>query len=137
MNLQKIRPSPARYPVELPLRYKAVSPEMTVFGVGRTNLMSSLELMFTGDQPLEPGMKVEVSIAWPVLLDDRVRLQLVVEGAVVCIQDGLNVISILKYHYRTRGARVQAENAERIPAAMPPVHTTQAAIAPVMRAHAG
>ena len=109
---------------------------MTVFGTGHTNLMSSLELIFTADQPLEPGMKAEISIAWPALLDDRVRLQLIVVGTVVRTQEGLNVLSILKHHYRTRG-RVQAENTEPISAEMPPVHASQTVLEqPVLRAHA-
>jgi hypothetical protein len=123
----KIRPCPARYPVELPLRYKAVSAETAAFGVGRTSFMGSLELLFAGDQPLEPGMKAEIWIAWPVLLDGRVRLQLVVEGKVVGIQDGLNVVSILKHHYRTRGTSEQSENGQRMLAVMPALESSQTA----------
>jgi hypothetical protein len=109
----------ARYPLALQLRYKAVSNDVTIFGTGRTNLMSSTELIFGADQCLEEGMKAEISIAWPVLLDGRVRLQLVIEGAIARSQAGLTAVQIWKYHYRTRGPWGQEKPRERIPMDLP------------------
>ncbi len=125
MKFHRNRPYPARYSMELPLRYKAVSPEMTVFGSGRTALMSSVEITVATDQALEPGMKTELAIAWPALLDDHVRLQLVVCGVVARIQDGRPVVGISSYHYRTRksSADERGETATveipRVPAVSP------------------
>jgi hypothetical protein len=92
---------------------------MTIFGTGRTNLMSSTELIFGADQRLEPGMMTEISIAWPVLLDGRVRLQLVIEGAIVRSEAGLTAVQIWKYHYRTRGPWAQEETRQPIPMGLP------------------
>ena len=33
--------------------------------------------------PLEPGLRLDIAINWPVLLDDHVQLQLIVTGVVV------------------------------------------------------
>ncbi|PWT98906.1 MAG: hypothetical protein C5B51_28285 [Terriglobia bacterium] len=135
MNLQKTRPAPGRYPMALQLRYKAMSPEMTLFGVGSTKVMSSFELVFTTDQPLEVGMKTEICIAWPVLLDSRVRLQLVLEGRVVRSQDDTTAISILKHHFRTRGLWSPAENADVMPE-LAELGASPAVSRPVLRASA-
>jgi hypothetical protein len=97
---------------------------MTIFGTGRTSLMSSTELIFSADQRLEQGMKAEISIAWPVLLDGRVRLQLVIDGAIARSEGGLTAVQIWKYRYRTRGPWAQEEALERIPMGLPvpPAH---------------
>jgi hypothetical protein len=119
VNSRKAILSSAKYPLALQLRYKAVSADATIFGTGRTNMMSSAELIFSADQCLEGGMKAEISIAWPVLLDGRVRLQLVIDGAIVRSEAGLTAVQIWKYHYRTRGPWAQEENRERIPLGLP------------------
>ena len=125
MNSHRTILTSARYPLALQLRYKAVSADMTIFGTGRTSLMSSTELIFGADQRLEEGMKAEISIAWPVLLDGRVRLQLVIEGAIARSEGGLTAVQIWKYHYRTRGLWAQEEALERIPMGLPvpPAHS--------------
>jgi len=120
------------------MRYKAASGEVTVFGLGRTSKMSSTELTFSADQFLEVGMKAEISIAWPVLLDNRVRLQLVVEGAVVRNDGDLCAVEIWKYHYRTRGPWTQTESADRVPLELPlaSVNHLPAEPAPALHMHA-
>ena len=125
MNSRRAILTSARYPLALQLRYKAVSAEVTIFGTGRTSLISSTELIFSADQCLEGGMKAEISIAWPVLLDGRVRLQLVIEGAIARSEAGLTKVQIWKYHYRTRGQWAQEETRERIPMGLPvpPAHS--------------
>lgn len=125
MNSRRTILTSARYPLALDLRYKAVSGDVTIFGSGRTSLMSSTELIFGSDQCLEEGMKAEISVAWPVLLDGRVRLQLVIEGAITRSEAGLTAMQIWKYHYRTRGSWAQEETRERIPMGLPvpPAHS--------------
>lgn len=110
MKPQNARPM-KRFPVSMQLRYKAVSRDMALYGVGRTNLMSSTELIFTSEHPMEPGMTAEISIAWPVLLDNRVRLQLILECAIVRSEGRVAQARIAKYYYKTRGAWGDAETA--------------------------
>jgi hypothetical protein len=111
MKSQNARSGLKRFPVAMQLRYKAVSRDMALFGVGRTNLMSSTEVIFTSEHSMEPGMTAEISIAWPVLLDNRVRLQLILEGAIVRSEGRIVQVRIAKYYYKTRGAWGDAETA--------------------------
>ena len=90
-----------QYPVIMELRYKTHA-RMPHVGMGQTARMSSKEIVFTADQLLEEGTKLEISIVWPAMLDCRVPLQLVVEGAVVQREDSVLTARILKYHFRTR-----------------------------------
>lgn len=95
-----------QYPVTMGLRYKIAGRTPRV-GMGQTSRMSTNEVVFTADQPLDPGTKLEISIAWPALLNGRVALQLVVAADVVGSQGSLTTARIRKYHFRTRGRQTE------------------------------
>lgn len=97
----------ALYPVRMELRFKTYDRVPSV-GTGEAEQMSSRELVFRSDQPLKRGTKLELSLAWPVLLNQRVLLQLVVSGEVVWSQGSTLGVAIWKYHFRTRGRYVNA-----------------------------
>jgi hypothetical protein len=65
--------------------------------------MSSREITFGAGNELKPGMKAEISVAWPRLLDSRIRLQLVLEATITSAEDGVAEARILAYDFRTRG----------------------------------
>jgi hypothetical protein len=65
-------------------------------------MMSSKEIIFAPGDGLEPGMKAEIALAWPFLLDGHIRLQLMVDTTITRSQDGLAEARILTYHFRTR-----------------------------------
>jgi len=115
------KPGVIRFPLGLQLRYKTASTDIAIFGVGRTNIISSTHLFFTAEHALETGMKAEIYVAWPVLLDGRARLQLILEGSITRVEGRLAALSIQKYYFRTRGPWGEAEQAEaqvadRVPA---------------------
>jgi len=91
-----------QYPVELEMKYK-IRARTPGVGTGQTRWMSSQEVIFTADRPIEAGTLVEISIAWPVLLNNRVALQLVVEAKIAESQGTRATARILKHHFRTRG----------------------------------
>lgn len=93
---------PRRYPIAFQLRYKATSKQGTLQGFGQTRMMSSKDLAFAPGDGLVPGMKAEIAIAWPFLLDGHIRLQLVLDTTVTSSQDGVAEARILTYHFRTR-----------------------------------
>lgn len=93
---------PHRYPVSLQLRYKATSKQGPVYGVGQTRMMSSQDIIFAPGDRLEPGMIAEIAVAWPLLLDGHIRLQLVLEAAIIVNHNGVAEARILAYHFRTR-----------------------------------
>jgi hypothetical protein len=66
-------------------------------------MMSSQEIIFVPGDGLEPGMSAEVALPWPFLLDDRTRLQLVLQVAITGSGDGVTEARILAYHFRTAG----------------------------------
>lgn len=115
------------YPVTMELRYKIASRTPRV-GMGQTSQMSTSEVVFTADQALDPGTKLEISIAWPALLNGRVALQLVVVGDVVGSRGSLTTVRIRKYHFRTRGRQTEF--------VQPPAVAYQAASAGVRVQHA-
>jgi hypothetical protein len=84
----------------LQLRYKATSKRGPVQGFGQTRLMSSQDIVFLPGNELEPGMKAEIVVAWPPLLDDRILLELVLKVSITDSQDGVAEARILAYNFR-------------------------------------
>ena len=112
-----------QYPVAMEMKYKTRARTPRV-GLGKTYSMSNRDVTFTTDQPLEQGTLLEISIAWPALLNDRVALQLVVEGEVVQRQGTEMTARILKHHFRTRGPWRREETVQ----CAPPVYAAAASI---------
>jgi len=92
---------PDRYPVSLPLRYKATSKRGTVQGFGQTTMMSCRDIIFAPDDGLEPGVTAEIVVDWPPLLDDR-HLRLVLQVTITGTQDGVAEACIWAHHFHTR-----------------------------------
>jgi hypothetical protein len=92
---------PRRYPISLQLRYKATSEQGTLHGFGQTRMMSSKDIFFAASDGLEPGMEAEIAVAWPFLLDGRIRLQLILKATIISCRDGVALARILVYHFRT------------------------------------
>jgi hypothetical protein len=66
--------------------------------------MSSSGLLFVADHPLSPGLKVEILLSWPVKLDKRIPLKLVVQGQVVRAEGGDEIhiaVMIKRHEFRT------------------------------------
>src|ERR1035441_1928422 len=61
-----------RFPLTLDVRYFASHRRAPVeTGSGQIIDLSSSGLRFATQGPLEPGLKLDVAIIWPVLLDER------------------------------------------------------------------
>ena len=71
---------------------------------GKTVNMSSSGVLFTTEQVLLPGRRVEVSISWPAQLDQKCGLKLVARGRVVRFENGTAAIEIMQHEFRTRRA---------------------------------
>ena len=73
-------------------------------GAGRTVNLSSRGILLETGGPLPVGMKVYLSISWPVLLHNEARMQLRVEGRIVR-SDGFRVaVETEQYEFHTAGA---------------------------------
>ena len=96
----------ARFPIVREVRYKILnrrSVEET--GFGSTIDMSSNGVLFTADRDLRPGMRLEVSISWPVALNGQVPLKLVARGRVVRSAEGIAAIEITQREFRTQASQ--------------------------------
>jgi len=105
------RRSKARYPVKLTVRYRTVGRSEHVNGVGHTLNMSSGGLLVSGEQEVSAGLRLEVNVEWPLLLDGAVPLQLVAHGKVVRCGGSMFAISFAQYQFRTM-ARIMRASGE-------------------------
>jgi hypothetical protein len=83
-----------------------------VHGFGQSRIISSKDIIFEPGDGLEAGMKAEISIAWPFLLDGHIRLQLVLETAITSIEGGVAEARIFSYHFRTRRVAEAAQKSD-------------------------
>ena len=91
-----------RFPISLELRYREISRRSDAAqGVGKTVNISGKGIVFTVQQPMEAGTRVELTINWPVLLDGRTGLRLSVQGMVVRSTQDRVAILLQRHEFRT------------------------------------
>jgi hypothetical protein len=66
--------------------------------------MSSSGVLFTSEQILRPGRRIELSISWPAQLNQKCALKLVARGRIVRFENGLAAMEIQQYEFRTQSA---------------------------------
>jgi len=110
INRRIERRKKARFAISRELRYKLVEDHKVVAqGAGETIDIGSGGIAFSAEHRLRAGSFVELSIAWPVLLDENTRMRLVVFGRVLRSHDQIAVCSVDKYEFRTQARLVQAD----------------------------
>jgi hypothetical protein len=72
-------------------------------GAGKTINMSSNGILFTTDQMLLPGKRLEVAVSWPAQLNNKCALKLVARGKIVRCEPGRAALEIQQYEFRTQG----------------------------------
>jgi hypothetical protein len=103
------RRSKYRFEMKREMRYKVTGDGAPpVAGNGSTVNMGSGGVAFATEHALKPGAFVELSIHWPVLLDDSCPMRLIVFGRVLRAQNHTAVCSIDKYEFRTAARTFQA-----------------------------
>jgi hypothetical protein len=103
------RRTKARFPIHRELRYKVLEDNKIVAsGVGTTVDISSSGLGFDIDQTVKPGSFIELSISWPVLLDESCPMRLIVFGRVLRTGFPKTVCTIDKHEFRTQARTLQA-----------------------------
>jgi hypothetical protein len=100
---QADRRASLRFPLETELRYS----RGPMTGSGQTFDMSSIGVSFTTERYLPLGMRLNLAIDWPVRMTNGVRLQLIIDGAVVRSDRGFIAVRFGRGHYefKTRGGR--------------------------------
>jgi hypothetical protein len=99
-----------RFPLNLEVRYSVIGhPGPAENGSGRTIDLSTSGLSFTADRPLSVGLRLDMSIEWPVLLDGGVQLQLVTSGVVVRSAGAVIALRIGRPEFKTRRGGLKVE----------------------------
>jgi hypothetical protein len=93
-----------RFPLNTEVRYQVSGRGRGERGTGAAINISSKGLAFHAEGPLERGLHLSVSMAWPAKLDDKCTLRLVLEGTVLRSEGTLVVIAIERTEFRTAGS---------------------------------
>jgi hypothetical protein len=94
-----------RFPIACELKYRVLSKRGEETGEGTTVNMSSAGILFTSEELLVPGKRIELSINWPAQLNAQCALRLVARGKVVRFEQGRAAMEIQQYEFRTQRAK--------------------------------
>jgi hypothetical protein len=93
-----------RFRIEQDVRYKMLyGQRVAETGAGKTTNISSGGVCFTTDNMLSIGIPVELSMTWPVMLNQNCPLKLMIYGCVVRSNDTGSAVVIERYEFRTQG----------------------------------
>src|SRR5512140_436927 len=74
------RRSKVRFPLELRVRYRSLARRCPAAGMGMVMNISRSGVLVFGAHDISEGVRTELNIEWPSLLDGRVPLQVVTVG---------------------------------------------------------
>lgn len=95
-----------RFEIDQEVRYKMLyGQRIAETGVGRTMNISSGGVWFSTENMLTSGMPVELSMNWPVLLNDSCPMKLMIYGCVIRSNEKGAAVAIERYEFRTQGSR--------------------------------
>lgn len=97
------RRSKARFPVRLTVRYRTMSDQPTLLGVGQTVNMSSCGLLIASDHAqVHAGARLQLMVDWPFLLHGSTPLQLVASCRVTRCQPEEFAVKLEQYLFHTK-----------------------------------
>src|SRR5215510_6966086 len=103
---ERERRSKRRFQIDQEVKYKMLyGQRIAETGVGRTMNISSGGVWFSTESMLTSGMPVELSMNWPVLLNDSCPMKLMIYGCVVRSNERGAAVAIERYEFRTQGSR--------------------------------
>ena len=95
------RRSKVRFPLELKVRYRSLARRCPAVGMGLVMNMSRSGVLVSSEHGISEGVRVELSIEWPSLLDGRVPLQVVTVGRVVRCEPSSFAVVLARYQFKT------------------------------------
>jgi hypothetical protein len=105
-NGERERRTKRRFQIEQEIRYKMLyGQRIAETGTGKTMNISSGGVWFSTETMLTSGMPVELSMSWPVLLNDSCPMKLMIYGCVIRSSDKGAAVAIERYEFRTQGSR--------------------------------
>jgi PilZ domain len=91
-----------RFPLRLPVRYRPTgAPASSNWAVSESVNISSGGLLFTTSEAVTPGEAIEAFLAWPVVLDNRIKLKLGIKGHVVRCDGNHTAMRLESYEFKT------------------------------------
>ena len=104
----KERRKKVRFEMERELRFKLLDDSNVVeVGTGQTLNLSSGGVAFTATRPLSTGAYVELSISWPVLLNNTCAIRLIVLGKILRSESAMMACTIERHEFRTQARHYQ------------------------------
>jgi hypothetical protein len=105
-NGDRERRTKRRFHIEQEVRYKLLyGQRIAETGRGTTVNISSGGLWFTTDNLLTTGIPVEISMNWPVLLNDSCPMKLMIYGCVLRSNERGAAVAIERYEFRTQSMK--------------------------------
>jgi hypothetical protein len=95
------RRSKVRFPLELRVRYRSLARRCPTAGTGMVMNMSRSGVLVSSEHDVSEGVRIELNIEWPSLLDGRVPLQVVTVGRVVRCEPSSFAVVLAQYQFRT------------------------------------
>ena len=109
---ERERRTKRRFQIDQEVKYKMLyGQRIAETGVGRTLNISSGGVWFSTESMLTSGMPVELSMNWPVLLNDSCPMKLMIYGCVVRSNEKGAAVAIERYEFRTQGSRAFQQTA--------------------------
>ena len=102
------RRSSARYPLALNARYKALRKKSPDCGIGQTVDISSSGVLIASEHCFAVGVRLEVAVEWPALLDGTTELILVADGQVVRVRESRFALEFSRYEFHTKGRKTKS-----------------------------
>jgi len=90
----------SRFPLRLAVSYRRIGSPVKWVSSESLNI-SSTGLLFTTNETVLPGQGIEAFIAWPVCLDNRVALKLVIKGCIVRNVGDQSAVCFERYEFKT------------------------------------
>ena len=110
-NADRERRIKRRFQIDQEVKYKMLyGQRIAETGVGRTVNISSGGVWFSTESMLTSGMPVELTMNWPVLLNDSCPMKLMIYGCVVRSNEKGAAVAIERYEFRTQGSRAFQQN---------------------------
>jgi hypothetical protein len=104
-----------RFVMNREVRYKLLEGDRIVAsGLGTTENMSSGGVAFQSDVDLPNGSYIELSISWPMMLDDVCPMRLIVFGRVLRGAEETKVCTVEKWEFRTQSRKLTTAISLRI-----------------------
>jgi len=111
-----------RYQIPLELRWKLIRRrKLLSSGEGQTLDISSGGNLFDARRTMPVGLDIELSIAWPVLLNNVAAMQLVVSGRIVRANGNSIAIRTVQHEFRTVGTPAADNRHGTAPVRTPPL----------------